>query len=121
MALTGATVVAGHTPIPILISGITTKVNTADVAPPPPTVITDLRTMFQATVTDGTATALGGLSGAGGKTGTAQFGDGTHAHGWFVGFAKDLALSILVVGGETSKPAVAAAKIFLEKALPYTR
>lgn len=121
MALTGATVVAGHTPVPTLIDGIATKVNTVDIAPPPPSVITALRTMFQATVTEGTATALSGLPGAGGKTGTAQFGDGTHAHGWFVGFDKDLAFSVLVVGGETSKPAVGAAKLFLEKALPYTR
>ncbi|MGH3434696.1 MAG: penicillin-binding transpeptidase domain-containing protein, partial [Thermocrispum sp.] len=48
-----------------------------------------------------------------GKTGTAQFGDGTHAHGWFAGYRGDVAFAVLVVGGESSGPAVEVSKAFL--------
>lgn len=69
------------------------------------------------TVTAGRATALADLPGVAGKTGTAQFGDGSRAHGWFVATAGDLALAVLVVDGGSSTPAVQAAGRFLEPLL----
>jgi len=34
-----------------------------------------------------------------GKTGTAQYGTGTHSHGWFIGYRGDVAFAVLVEGG----------------------
>ena len=48
-----------------------------------------------------------------GKTGTAQFGDGTHSHGWFVGYRGTMAFAVLVVDGGSSKAAVAVSGTFL--------
>ena len=62
--------------------------------------------MMLQTVSDGTATALRDVPGLGGKTGTAEFGDNTHSHGWFAGIAGDIAFATLVVGGDTSAPAI---------------
>jgi cell division protein FtsI/penicillin-binding protein 2 len=57
--------------------------------------------------------ALKAFPGLRGKTGTAQYGDGTHAHGWFVGYRGDLAFAVLLTGAEKSSKAVAAAARFL--------
>ncbi|TWS24085.1 penicillin-binding protein [Tsukamurella sputi] len=75
-----------------------------------------LRTAMRETVTSGTATALRDIEGLGGKTGTAEFGDNTHAHGWFAGIVGDLAFATLVVSGESSGPAVAVSGAFLRGA-----
>jgi cell division protein FtsI/penicillin-binding protein 2 len=48
-----------------------------------------------------------------GKTGTAEFTDDGHAHGWFVGYRGDVAFAVLVVDGGTSAPALATAGRFL--------
>ena len=47
------------------------------------------------------------------KTGTAQFGDGSRSHGWFVGYRGDLAFAVLLTDAGSSKPAVQAAHRFL--------
>jgi cell division protein FtsI/penicillin-binding protein 2 len=52
-------------------------------------------------VTSGTAAGVGFPPGVFGKTGTAQFGNGTQAHGWFIGYRGDLAFAVLVEGGGT--------------------
>lgn len=72
-----------------------------------------LRAAMRETVTSGTATALRDVEGLGGKTGTAEFGDNSHAHGWFAGIVGDLAFATLVVSGESSAPAVAVSGAFL--------
>ena len=69
--------------------------------------------MMLQTVSDGTATALQDVPGLGGKTGTAEFGDNTHSHGWFVGYRGDLAFAVLLTDAGSSKPAVQAAHRFL--------
>jgi cell division protein FtsI/penicillin-binding protein 2 len=79
-----------------------------------PDVLDALRGMMREVVTAGTATALRGFAGVRGKTGTAQFGDGTQAHGWFVGYSGDIAFAVLLVGAGSSKPAVEAADRFLK-------
>ena len=83
----------------------------------PPEVVDSLRAMMRLTVTEGTATELRDIDGLGGKTGTAEFGDNTHSHGWFAGIVGDIAFATLVVGGDTSEPAVKVSGEFLRPAL----
>lgn len=115
MALATAAVAAGRLPTPMFLLG---EPGTADQTPPPvpPEVTKAVRAMMRETVTDGTATKINDIPGLQGKTGTAQYGDGTHSHGWFVGIDGDLAFAVLVVGGESSAPAVAAVGRFLRAA-----
>jgi beta-lactamase class D len=105
MALVAATVAHGSMPTPVLIRGTAT---TADATPAAvaPNVIDPLRAMMREVVTAGTARALAGSGEVYGKTGTAQFGDGTRSHGWFVGYRGDLAFAVLVVDAGSSAPAV---------------
>jgi cell division protein FtsI/penicillin-binding protein 2 len=84
----------------------------------PPAIADSLRAMMLQTVTGGTATELRDVPGLGGKTGTAEFGDNTHSHGWFAGIAGDIAFATLVVGGDSSAPAIAVSGSFLRPALP---
>jgi cell division protein FtsI/penicillin-binding protein 2 len=111
MALVAATVAHGRTPVPRLIR----EIETEGVRPPalPGGVAGALRSMMSDVVTGGTARELAGYGGVRGKTGTAQFGDGTRSHGWFIGYRGDLAFSVLVVDGGSSKAAVAATGTFL--------
>ncbi|MBB5155550.1 penicillin-binding transpeptidase domain-containing protein [Saccharopolyspora phatthalungensis] len=112
MALVTSSIARGQMPVPTLIRGTQTK---ADAAPQPPSQqsLDQLRAMMREVVTGGTAVALAGSGDVRGKTGTAQFGDGTHSHGWFVGYRGDLALAVLVTDAGSSGPAVEAAKRFL--------
>ncbi|WP_447003077.1 penicillin-binding transpeptidase domain-containing protein [Saccharothrix isguenensis] len=111
MALVAATVANGRTPVPQLIR----EIKTEGLQPPalPGGVAGALRSMMSDVVTGGTARELAGYGGLRGKTGTAQFGDGTRSHGWFIGYRGDLAFSVLVVDGGSSKAAVAATGTFL--------
>ena len=67
------------------------------------------------TVQSGTATGAADVPGLGGKTGTAEVGNGP-AHGWFVGTTGDLSFAVLLEGADSSKPAVSAASSFLRAA-----
>ncbi len=69
--------------------------------------------MMTEAVRSGTATSLSDISGLMGKTGTAEFGDGKHSHGWFVGIRGTVAFAVLVVSGESSGPALDIAGHFL--------
>jgi cell division protein FtsI/penicillin-binding protein 2 len=80
---------------------------------PPRAVLDKVRSMMREVVTAGTAKALAGRGAVFGKTGTAQFGTGEHAHGWFTGYRGDVAFAVFVDGGESSKPAVDIAGTFL--------
>jgi hypothetical protein len=116
LAVAEASLAHGATILPTLVDGTTSTADTPS-EPLPPVVVDDLRAMMRQTVTDGTATALTDIDGLGGKTGTAEFGDNTHAHGWFAGIAGDIAFAALVVGGDSSAPAVGIAGDFLRPAL----
>ncbi|WP_367138012.1 penicillin-binding transpeptidase domain-containing protein [Saccharothrix sp. HUAS TT1] len=111
MALVAATVANGRTPVPRLIR----EVETGGEQPPPLPggVAGALRSMMGEVVTGGTARELARYGAVRGKTGTAQFGDGSRSHGWFIGYRGDLAFSVLVVDGGSSKVAVAATGAFL--------
>ncbi|MEU2154445.1 penicillin-binding transpeptidase domain-containing protein [Streptomyces sp. NPDC019396] len=69
-----------------------------------PAVLSALRTMMRATVTEGTARVLGDVPGeAYAKTGTAEYGDQTppHTHAWMIGYqgGRNLAWAVLVEDG----------------------
>jgi cell division protein FtsI/penicillin-binding protein 2 len=106
MALAAATAEHGSTPVPSLIAGQTTQSDTSPTSIGSSTM-SSLKTLMRAVVTSGTATAVAHVSPAVyGKTGTAQFGDGSHSHGWFVGYQGDMAFAFLVVDGGSSLAAV---------------
>jgi len=64
-------------------------------------ILATLRPMMAAVVTKGTAAGVGFPPGVYGKTGTAEYGTGTHlkSHGWFIGYRGDIAFGVLVEGG----------------------
>lgn len=110
MALVASTVAAGSMPTPTLLRGSRTESDTSDPEPVDPAVLSAMRTMMRE-VTQRTP-ALAGYPDARGKTGTAQFGDGTRSHAWYVGFRGDLAFAILLTDAGTSSRAVTAATRF---------
>jgi cell division protein FtsI/penicillin-binding protein 2 len=112
LAVAEASLAHGSTVTPTLLPD-QKSIASAPAAPIPGPVADALRGMMRATVTDGTAAALKDIDGLGGKTGTAEFGDNTHAHGWFAGILGDIAFATLVVGGDTSAPALAVTGSFL--------
>jgi cell division protein FtsI/penicillin-binding protein 2 len=116
LAVAEASLGHGSTITPTLVVGEKTTADTES-RPIPPAVVDSLRAMMTQTVADGTATALRDVPGLGGKTGTAEFGDNTSSHGWFAGIAGDIAFATLVVGGDTSTPAVTITGDFLRPAL----
>ena len=123
LAVAEASLAHGATITPTLIEGEATTADTPSV-PLPPAVTVPLRAMMRQTVTDGTASQLRDLSELGGKTGTAEFGDPAQfggvapSHGWFAGISGDIAFATLVVGGESSTPAVTVSGEFLRGAGP---
>ncbi|WP_280503232.1 penicillin-binding transpeptidase domain-containing protein [Nocardia farcinica] len=108
MALVAASVAAGAPPLPSVVAGRPGVVDRQP-EPLPAEVAAQLRTMMRETVTSGTATELADIPGVLGKTGTAEYIDDTHAHGWFVGIADDLAFAVFAADAGSSAPAVAAA------------
>ncbi|MBB4963975.1 penicillin-binding transpeptidase domain-containing protein [Saccharothrix violaceirubra] len=112
MALVAATVAKGSVPVPSLLRGRDVKADHTPTAPPP-AVLEPLRVMMREVVEVGTAQLLNGLGDVRGKTGTAQYGDGTRSHGWFVGYRGDVAFATLVLDGNSSVPALEATGRFL--------
>lgn len=116
MALVGASIAKGSMPVPQLVRGKETKADKQPTAPPI-AALDPVRAMMREVIESGTAPQLKPYGDVRGKTGTAQFGDGVHSHGWFMGYRGDLAFATLVLSGETSTPAVDVAARFL-KAVP---
>jgi len=112
MALAASTVAQGTLPMPSLLRGQPAK---PDATPPrvPAPMADSVRQMMREVVAYGTATHVKDIPGVAGKTGTAQFGDGVHSHGWFVGYRGDLAFAVLLLGADSSTPAVDVAGTFL--------
>ncbi|MDT5209493.1 MAG: hypothetical protein QOF67_1908 [Mycobacterium sp.] len=112
VALVAAALARGSVPTPTILTGQPGKPDrTPD--PLPAGVADQVKSMMRETITDGTATALQDIPGLLGKTGTAEYIDNTHAHGWFVGIDGDLALAVFVSDAGSSGPAVEAAGRFL--------
>ncbi len=115
-ALMAATAATGNMPTPTLIKGATT---TIDSPAPPRSALSrsGIRVLMRAVVTDGTARVLQDAGEVYAKTGTADFTDPkgqVHAHAWTVGFRGDLAFSVLIVAGDTSKRTNLIADAFLK-------
>ncbi len=66
-----------------------------------PGVAAGLRRLMAGVVTSGTAARAGLPPGTAGKTGTAQYGDGTRTHAWFTGYRGDLAFCVYVKDGDS--------------------
>ncbi len=118
-ALMAATAATGNMPMPTLIRGSRT---TIDQSAPARSAATrsGIKTLMRAVVTDGTARVLQDAGTVYAKTGTADFVDAkgvNHAHAWTVGFRGDLAFSVLIVAGDTSKRTNVIADTFL-RAVP---
>jgi cell division protein FtsI/penicillin-binding protein 2 len=102
--------------MPTLIRGARTTID----QPAParsPAVRNSIRTLMRAVVTDGTARTLQDVGTVYAKTGTADYTGGKgvdHAHAWTVGFRGDLAFSVLIVDGNSSKRTNVIAHTFLE-------
>ncbi|WP_308124140.1 penicillin-binding transpeptidase domain-containing protein [Mycolicibacterium xanthum] len=112
MALVAAALAHGSAPAPAIVAG---RPGVADRAPePPPAGVAEaIRSMMRETVTDGTAAQLRDIPDLLGKTGTAEFIDDQHAHGWFVGIDGDRAIAVFVSDAGSSVPAVETAGRFL--------
>lgn len=108
MALVAASLAHGSPPAPMIVADAP---GVADRTPPPlpAGVAEQVRTMMRETITAGTATQLADIPGLLGKTGTAEYGDNSSAHGWFVGIDGDLAFAVFVADAGSSAPAVEAA------------
>lgn len=112
MALVAAALAHGAVLAPALVAGQPGKPD-HDPDPLPSTVADQVKSMMRETITAGTATQLQDIPGMLGKTGTAEYIDNAHAHGWFVGIDSDLALSVFISDAGSSAPAVDAAGRFL--------
>lgn len=115
LALMAATVAHGGAVTPKLWEELPTEVGTGYRAPSR-AVVDAVRSMMREVVTGGTATGLRGSGTVYGKTGTAQFGDGSRANGWFAGYREDIAFAVLLLGSNSSKPAVEVSSVFLNAA-----
>lgn len=109
MALVAATVDAGAWHPPALV---TTPAQPAQPSPKelPASVTGALRSMMRSVVTGGTAAqAFAGFAGPPvyGKTGTAEYGDKTKTHAWFIGYRGDVAFAVIVEGGGVGGTAAA--------------
>ncbi len=103
-AVMAATAAGGTYRSPVLVTSPAQDPQT--VAPLEPRASDELRDLMRAVVTEGTGRAVAGVDGppVAGKTGTAEFDDGSGgeppSHAWFVGFQGDLAFAVFVEGGE---------------------
>lgn len=112
VALAAATVAAGRTPVPRLIEGRQTEVNSPVGPPVSEEMLDGLREMMRLVVTDGTARDIAGCGPVFGKTGEAEFTGGSHS--WFAGYRGDMAFAALIVGGGSSQYAVRMTKVMFD-------
>ncbi|KDN16898.1 penicillin-binding transpeptidase domain-containing protein [Amycolatopsis rifamycinica] len=111
--LMAATVATGKAITPRLWHDLDTTV-VKGYSPPPSSVLGEVRKMMRAVVTSGTGHAAASAGNVFGKTGTAQFGDGSNATGWFVGYRGTIAFAVVLENSNDSGPAVQLAAKFLK-------
>ncbi|WP_395573069.1 penicillin-binding transpeptidase domain-containing protein [Streptomyces sp. BK79] len=99
MASVTATAVSGEFHQPSVTAGNPDETRTE---PLPDEVVTELRALMRATVTDGTARVLADLPGEiGAKTGTAEVSDDQDNNGWLVAHRGNVAVAVVVEEGVT--------------------
>ncbi|MEW2073880.1 penicillin-binding transpeptidase domain-containing protein [Streptomyces sp. NPDC013433] len=99
MASVTATAVSGTFHQPSLVAGTEDETTTT---PLPPEVVTQLRALMRATVTEGTARVLADLPGdIGAKTGTAEVSEEQDNNGWMVAHRGGVAVACVVEEGVT--------------------
>ncbi|MEU6082387.1 penicillin-binding transpeptidase domain-containing protein [Streptomyces sp. NPDC047108] len=116
MASVAATVRSGSFAQPVLVpDAVKTRHRTTKALDP--AVVRQLRSLMGAVVTEGSGSALRGISGRpAAKTGTAEFGtrNPPRTHAWMIGYRGDLAFAVLVEdGGSGGKDAGPVAAAFL--------
>lgn len=89
-----------------------------------PAVVSALRKLMPAVVSEGTASGVSFPAGTAGKTGTAEYGPGEAGangdlptHSWFIGYKGDLAFAVVVEGGGTGAEVAAPVAARFLKAL----
>jgi beta-lactamase class D len=112
-AVLAATVATGKAIKPRLWHDLETTV-VKGYSPPPSPVLGEVRKLMRAVVTSGTGDAAASAGSVFGKTGTAQFGDGKQATGWFVGYLGNVAFAVVLEDSNDSGPAVQLAAKFLK-------
>ncbi|OXM68818.1 penicillin-binding transpeptidase domain-containing protein [Amycolatopsis vastitatis] len=112
-AVMAGTVASGKAITPKLWHDVETTV-VKSYSPPPSPVLGQVRTMMRAVVTSGTGRGAAAAGSVFGKTGTAQFGDGSDATGWFVGYRDHVAFAVVLEKSNDSGPAVSLATRFLK-------
>ncbi|MBU2662009.1 penicillin-binding protein [Actinoplanes bogorensis] len=119
LAMAGATaaIARGQFKQPTLVLDPAPAAPAADGSPLDTAAVTALRKMMREVVTAGTGTALRSTPGGAvfGKTGTAEFSEGTEdTHSWFIGYQGDVAFAVMVEkGGAGSEAAVPIVNRFL--------
>ncbi|MFV0134734.1 penicillin-binding transpeptidase domain-containing protein [Streptomyces sp. HMX87] len=99
MASVTATAVSGRFHQPSLTAGTEDETRTE---PLPDEVVTQLRALMRATVTEGTASVLADLPGeVGAKTGTAEVSEDQENNGWLVAHRGNVAVAVVVEEGVT--------------------
>lgn len=100
MAAVAASVEAGHTVVPTLVTDHAAKPSTD---PLTEKEADQLRAMMRRTVTHGSATALQKFGSVGAKTGTAEYGTDNppRTHAWMIVQGDDLAMAVFVADGDS--------------------
>ncbi|MGW7456406.1 penicillin-binding transpeptidase domain-containing protein [Streptomyces sp. NPDC054797] len=117
MASVAATAVSGSFHQPTITPDAEDRTTTTAL---PAEVVTQLRALMRATVTDGTARSLAGLPGnVGAKTGTAEVSESAPNNGWVVATRGNVAVAVVVEGGITGGSSAVPVVRHLLEALPH--
>ncbi|WP_327373058.1 penicillin-binding transpeptidase domain-containing protein [Streptomyces sp. NBC_01216] len=116
MASVAATAASGTFHQPTITPDTEDKTTTTAL---PAEVVTQLRKLMRAAVTDGTARGLAGLPGnVGAKTGTAEVSESAPNNGWVVATRGNVAVAVVVEGGITGGSSAVPVVHHLLEALP---
>ncbi|MBF8189370.1 cell division protein FtsI [Nonomuraea sp. K274] len=121
MASVAAAIASGAWIAPTLVTGeLIPDAQPDNPRPLERAVVTALRDLMPAVVTDGTAHAVRFPAGTAGKTGTAEYGSGKEppAHSWFIGYKDDVAFAVIVEGGGAGSAVAAPIAADFLNALP---